>query len=146
MVISIVIGILLLGGFVASIIIFGGKCNKSVIYYNSESDSDDFRDGVAWWVIPDLTRPVDEHFGELHISKHLREALFSLGIIYSFHKLPHKLILGDYEEEILIESGVVVDAAEILRDKSSSLTQSTYDWHCYEQIKPERLLLSHHGG
>ena len=46
MVISIVIGILLLGGFVASIIIFGGICNKSVIYYNSESDSDDFRDGV----------------------------------------------------------------------------------------------------
>jgi hypothetical protein len=138
MVISIVIGILLLGGFVASIIIFGGICNKSVIYYNSESDSDDFRDSVAWWVIPDMTRPADEHFGELHISKHLYEALFSLGIIYSLQKLPHELILGDYEEGILIGSGVV-DAVEILRDKASSLPQSTYDWHCGEQIKPERI-------
>lgn len=111
--------------------------NRPVIYWDKDKNSDDFRDGVAWWVLPDMTRPADEHFGEFDISRGLYQALLSLDILYAFEKLPHEFILDTYEEGILIGSGVT-DAAKILRQKAQILTQETYDWHSSEEISPER--------
>ena len=112
--------------------------NRPVIYWDKNKNSDDFRDGAAWWVLPDINRPIDEHFGELDISRDLYQALVSLDILDAFEKLPHEFILSTYEEGILMGSGVT-DAAEILRQKAQSLTQDTYDWHCSEQVTPKRI-------
>jgi hypothetical protein len=137
-IIGIFISFFFLCGLVGSIIIYEETHPKTIVYWDHNNDSDDFRGGIAWWVLPDINRPADEHFGEFMISKSLYEALFSLSIIYSFNKLSHDFILGEYEEGILIGSGVV-EAAEILRKKAGSLSQLFYDWHCSEQIKPERI-------
>ena len=140
---SLIIGILLtalfFSVFVAALIIYERIRPKKIVYWDPASDSDDFDAGIAWWVLPDINRPAGEHFGEFIISKILHEALFSLGIVHSLGKLSHDLRLDAYEEVVLIGQGVVA-AAEILRKQANSLSQPVYDWHCSEQIEPERIV------
>ncbi len=136
-IIGITIGSLVLIGVVILLKEYIAFRNRPVIYWDKQTNSDDYRDGAAWWVLPDINRPVDEHFGEFDISSSLYQALVSLDILDVFEKLPHEFILSTYEEGILIGSGVT-DAAEILRQKAQSLKQDIYDWHCSEEISPVR--------
>src|SRR5512143_4047257 len=109
-------------GLLALIVIYYETRPRTIVYWDGSGDSDDFRDGLARWVPPDKNRPADEHFGEFTISRSLYQALFELGIIESFSKLPHDFFFGEYEEGALIGSGVAA-AAEILRQKAGSLKQ-----------------------
>jgi hypothetical protein len=118
-----------------------GSLGMKTVYYdnNGPRNQQGFRGGgAAWWIRSEPERPWDEHLAEFRISEHLYWALFHLGIIDDFYKLPYEGLLGAYEEGILRSSGLG-SASELLRQRAQNLSPGTYEWGCSKQLSPDTI-------